>query len=355
MRKFLGFLSRVKPVQKTTKKDLMVFCRQFSILLEAGIPIIKALRILAGQKECAAISEALSGVIERIEAGNSLSSAFAANRHVFPPVMTNTVKSGEEGGTLPGVMNKLAAHFEREYGLQEKIKTSVTYPAFVLATSLLVALFLLIQVLPSFKHIFLGLGMDMPLFTRCLVAIGEALKRNWLFIIFFAGLLLLAARHILPGIYRDSWLLKTPVAGSLYRKLTTARFAGNLGMLLHSGVDLLTSIDLAAGVCPGNSYAAVLRDAKEAVRQGRSLTEPLEASTLFPQTALEMIKVGEETGMMDAMLLKIAAYYEAEADYYVKRLGSLVEPVLILVLAFMIGGIALSLIIPLTDIFYHIS
>ncbi|HHX76755.1 MAG TPA: type II secretion system F family protein, partial [Firmicutes bacterium] len=234
-------------MQKTTKKDLMVFCRQFSVLLEAGIPIIEALRILEGQKEYAAISMALSDVIKRIEVGNSLSSSLAANNHVFPPVMTGTVKAGEEGGTLPGVMSKLAAYFEREYGLQEKIKASVTYPAFVLATSLLVALFLLIQVLPSFKHIFFSLGMDMPLITRYLAALGEALKRNWLFAIFFAGLFLLVARRILSGIYKDSWVLRTPVAGSLYKKLATARFTGNLGMLLHSGVDLLTSIDLAAG------------------------------------------------------------------------------------------------------------
>ncbi|PKM83456.1 MAG: hypothetical protein CVU88_02875 [Firmicutes bacterium HGW-Firmicutes-13] len=345
--------------KKAGPRDLMVFCRQFATMLSAGITVLHSLRLISQKAENCLIGKAVDKIVLSLEQGKILSSSFAEHPRVFPGVFIHMIEAGEAGGFLEEVLYKLADHFEKEHDLKEKVKTAAAYPLIILVVSFFVTGFLIIKVLPTFTIIYSGMGVELPPLTGLLIGLGEMVKKYALTILIYMIIsILVMLRYIKSSSGRarlDKLLFLIPVYGNLSRKIMTARFARMLGLLIGSGVGLLKSLELVENISGNILLSRALRHTREIVLQGHSITEPLAQSSLFPSMVVEMIQVGEDTGSLDNILLKTALYLENEIEYMVERLTAIVEPLLIVILAFVVGTIALSVLTPMFDLFQHIG
>jgi type IV pilus assembly protein PilC len=347
--KIPGFGKRVK------LKDLAIFGRQFATMINSGLSLLRALSILAEQTENSYFAEIIREVRNDVETGNALSTSMAKHPDVFPPLMVNMCKAGEVGGFLDTVLLKIAENYEAEVKLRGKIKAAMTYPTVVFMMAILALIVMLIFVVPTFAKIFHGLGGTLPAPTRVLVAMSKMMKFGLPFLIIatiggFIGYKKIKNKERTRRIV-DPVKLKLPVFGPLFQKVALARFARNLGTMMHAGVPILQSLDIVADT-GGN---IILRDAvvavQDSVRQGESLSHPLTQHPIFPPMVVQMMSVGEETGALDTMLHKIAEFYDQEVEATTEALTALIEPIMIAVLGGMVGSMIVALYMPMFKVF----
>ena len=347
----MNFLQR----RKGRSKDLMVFCRQFSTLMTAGVTVLAAVKILTEQNARRPLGLPLQGVLKGLENGRSLSHSFARDTRAFPLLFVSMVEAGESGGRLEEVLQRLADYYEKEHDLRERMKTALIYPAMILAAAGAALVFIIVKVLPVYTDVFLYFGAELPLLTRLFLDLGRWVALWWhtalpalLFLVLLTGkgFSSRAGRALL-----DRLLARVPVYGHLFRKVVVARFARVMGILLSSGLNLMTSLELTENSLGNSLYAAFLREARLNIGRGHSISGTMGGTRLFPPLAVKMIHIGEQTGTLETMFHKIADFTEGEIKYAVDRLSSLIEPVLVLFLAIFVGVMAMSVFLPMFDMF----
>jgi type IV pilus assembly protein PilC len=333
-------------------KELAVFTRQFSVMIDAGLPLVQCLEILASQQENKLFQKVLTGTRSAVEGGSNLSAAMKQYPKVFDPLYSNMVEAGETGGILDTILQRLSTYIEKNVKLKAAVKSAMIYPIGVLSIAGGVITLLLWKVVPIFATLFAGLGVDLPLPTKIVIAMSNFVGSIFGLLIvvgFVASIFGLKFWHGTPqGRYiLDSIILKLPVLGILMRKIAVARFTRTLGTLISSGVPILEGLDITAKTSGNAVVERALFQVRKALEEGKSLTEPLKDSQVFPGMVTQMIAVGEQTGAMDAMLQKIADFYEDEVDAAVKDLLTALEPIMIVFLGVVVGGVVISMYLPL--------
>jgi type IV pilus assembly protein PilC len=336
---------------KIKVKDLAVFCRQAATMIEAGIPLLQCLNILTQQTESKKLREILKAVIMDIENGKSLSEAFRIHQRYLPGIFIDMLTAGEVSGTLDQAMDRLANQFEKDHELKEKIKSAMTYPLVIGAFAFLAMVILLVVVVPIFVEIFEQVGAELPLPTRIMLGFSKACTNFW-FLILPAPLLLYFGLKSFAATDRgkvitDRLLLKLPVYGKLTQKTITARFARTLATLLKSGVPLMQSLESVENVVGNTQVTKIIKAARENIKEGENMSPILLNASFFPPMAVNMIAIGEESGALDALLEKVAIYYEQEVETLVAKLSSVIEPLMIAGVGIMVGFIAVSIYLPL--------
>jgi type IV pilus assembly protein PilC len=333
-------------------KELAVFTRQFSVMIDAGLPLVQCLEILAGQQENKTFQKVLTGVRASVEGGASLANSMKQFEKIFDPLYYNMVDAGETGGILDTILQRLSSYIEKNVKLKRAVKSAMIYPIAVLGIAGGVIILLLWKVVPIFTQLFNGLGVDLPLPTRIVISLSNFIGSIYGFIIV---VFLAASAFAVKTWYAtpqgrmaiDTLILKIPLVGPLMRKIAVARFTRTLGTLISSGVPILEGLDITARTSGNAVVEKAIIQTRKAVEAGRSLVEPLKETEVFPGMVTQMIGVGEQTGAMDAMLQKIADFYEDEVDAAVKDLLTAMEPLMIVILGVVVGGIVISMYLPL--------
>ncbi len=336
---------------KIKVKDLAVFCRQNATMIEAGIPLLQCLNILTQQTESKKLREILKAVIMDIENGKSLSEAFRVHQRYLPDIFIDMLTAGEVSGTLDQAMERLANQFEKDHELKEKIKSAMTYPLVIGAFAFLAMAILLVVVVPIFVEIFEQVGAELPLPTRIMLGVSKVCSNFWYLILpapllLYFGLKSFAATDR-GKVITDRLLLKLPVYGKLTQKTITARFARTLATLLKSGVPLMQSLETVENVVGNTQVTKIIKAARENIKEGENMSPILLNASFFPPMAVNMIAIGEESGALDALLEKVAIYYEQEVETLVAKLSSVIEPLMIAGVGIMVGFIAVSIYLPL--------
>ena len=334
-------------------KELAIFTRQFSVMIDAGLPLVQCLEILAGQQENKIFQKILNGVRASVEGGATLSASMKQYEKVFDPLYYNMVEAGETGGILDTILQRLSSYIEKNVKLKRAVKSAMIYPVAVIGIAVMVITLLLWKVVPIFTTLFNGLGVDLPLPTRIVIGMSKFIGSIYGFLIFVfvvgVGVALKLWYGTPPGRVTLSTMscLKLPLVGMLLRKIAVARFTRTLGTLISSGVPILEGLDITARTSGNAVVERAISQTRKAVEAGRSLVDPLKETDVFPGMVTQMIGVGEQTGAMDAMLQKIADFYEDEVDAAVKDLLTALEPMMILFLGIVVGGIVVSMYLPL--------
>jgi len=332
-------------------KDIAIFFRQFSVMIDAGLPLVQCLEILAANQENPAFQKTLTGVRTTVEGGATLANAMKGYPKIFDDLTTNMIEAGETGGILDIILQRLAIYIEKAVKLRAAVKSALIYPVSVVSLAFLIVGALLKWVVPIFSNLFIGLGVALPLPTRIVMGLSAFVGQFWwIFIVGIAGLVfgMKQIRKNPKGrYYFDYALLKLPILGQLLRKIAVARFTRTLGTLITSGVPILEGLSITARTSGNAVLEEALMKVRKAIEEGRTIVDPLRESGVFPNMVTQMIGVGEATGAMDAMLQKIADFYEDEVDSATKDMLAMLEPVIIGLLGVMIGGIVISLYMPL--------
>jgi type IV pilus assembly protein PilC len=333
-------------------KELAVFTRQFSVMIDAGLPLVQCLEILGGQQENKTFQKVLSSVRSSVEGGTTLSAAMKQHEKIFDPLYYNMIEAGETGGILDTILQRLATYIEKNVKLKRAVKSAMIYPISVMSIAVGVIVLLLWKVVPIFVNLFNGLNVDLPLPTRIVIALSNFIGSifGFLILVFLVGVgLALKFWYATPPgkMSIDTILLKLPVLGVVLRKIAVARFTRTLGTLISSGVPILEGLDITARTSGNAVVEKAINQTRRAVEAGRSLVDPLKETDVFPNMVTQMIGVGEQTGAMDAMLQKIADFYEEEVDAAVKDLLTALEPMMIVFLGIVVGGVVISMYLPL--------
>ncbi len=341
-------------------KDLAVFTRQFSVMIDAGLPLVQCLEILAGQQENKVFQKVLTATRASVEGGTTLSAAMRQHEKVFDALYVNLVEAGETGGILDTILQRLSLYIEKNVKLKRAVQSAMVYPIVVLSVAGLVIILLLWKVVPIFATLFLGLGVDLPLPTRVVIGLSNFVGSifGFLILIAFVGVIVALKVWYKTPVGRmaiDRLLLKLPLLGLLLRKIAVARFTRTLGTLISSGVPILEGLDITARTSGNAVIEASLLEVRKALEGGRNLADPLRDTNVFPGMVTQMIGVGEQTGAMDAMLQKIADFYEDEVDAAVKDLLAAMEPLMIVILGVVVGGIVISMYLPLFSLIGQLS
>lgn len=334
--------------------DLVVFSRQLATMIDSGIPLVQSLGILSEQIENKNLKNIVIIVRQDIEAGMSFYNALARHPKVFSELFVNMTRAGEASGMLDEVLDRLASYLEKQAVLNRKIRSSLVYPAVVVTLAVVITGVLLLKVVPTFKGIFEMLGGDLPLPTRILIGISDLLGKSFLFIVvlsIISGFFLKKYINTEKGRYNfDSQKLKMPVLGALFRKIAIAKFSRTFSTLVKSGVAILNALEIVAKTSGNKVVEEAVANCRIAVRNGEPISQPLYKSTVFPPMVCRMIGVGESTGQLEKMLSKIADFYEEQVDAAVAALTSMIEPLVISFLGIVIGGIVISLFMPIFKI-----
>ena len=341
-------------------KELAIFTRQFSVMIDAGLPLVQCLEILASQQENQLFQKVLGGTRGSVEGGATLSAAMRQYPKVFDALYVNMVEAGETGGILDTILQRLSTYIEKNVKLQRAVKSALVYPVGVLTVAAGVITLLLWKVVPIFATLFAGLGVDLPLATKIVIALSNFVGSIFGLLIVVAivgiGVGLKVWYGTEQGRYAiDYTILRLPVLGILMRKIAVARFTRTLGTLISSGVPILEGLDITAKTAGNAVVERALKRVRRSLEEGKSLTEPLKDSEVFPGMVTQMIAVGEQTGAMDAMLQKIADFYEEEVDAAVKDLLTALEPVMIVFLGLVVGGVVISMYLPLFTLIGKLS
>jgi general secretion pathway protein F len=332
--------------------DLLNFTTELASLLEAGLPLDRSLNILAGISENKEKQALIQSILRSIREGSSFSDALQKNPRMFPRLYINMIRAGETGGVLPVVLEKLTEFLESSQELKEQVLSSMIYPIILVSTGGLSVIILLTYVLPKFSVIFSELGSSLPFSTQILLSFSQGLKTYWwiVLILFFLGWMLFRT-YTKSEQGRNRWDgIKLKLMGEIIRKLETARFCRTLGTLIKSGVPLLQALKNSRDVISNQAIASALEPVSKGVQEGQGISLPLAAAGVFPPLAISMIKVGEETGQLDTMLLKVAAAYEKSLRVSIKRFISFLEPAMILGMGLVIGFIVLSMLMAIFSI-----
>jgi type IV pilus assembly protein PilC len=336
---------------KVGTKDIAVFFRQFSVMIDAGLPLVQCLEILAANQENQAFQKTLTGVRTTVEGGATLANAMRQYPNVFDDLTTNMIEAGETGGILDIILQRLATYVEKAVRLRAAVKSALIYPVAVVSIAVLIVGALLKWVVPIFANLFAGLGVNLPLPTRIVMGLSAFVQTFW-WMVFVAIIGLFFGikqirKHPRGKYYFDKGLLYIPVIGSLLRKIAVGRFTRTLGTLITSGVPILEGLTITAQTSGNAVLEEALMKVRKAIEEGRTIVDPLRECGVFPNMVTQMIGVGEATGAMDSMLQKIADFYEEEVDAATKDMLAMLEPLIIGVLGIMIGGIVISLYMPL--------
>ena len=339
---------------KVKLKIMAVFSRQFATMVNSGLPILRALSILSEQTESKELANVLTRVRLDVEQGFSLSSAMAKHPKVFDNLYVSMIKAGETGGVLDSVLLRLADQIEKEVSLRQRIKSAMTYPVVVLVMVTFILAAMLLFVVPQFESIYAGLGGTLPLPTRLLLAVSEAIRSYWyLFVLFIVMFIIGLRRYKKTESGReviDRFKLRVPIFGPLFRKTALSRFASTLGVLLRSGVPILQALDIVAETVNNKVISKAVVDVQGSVREGESIAKPLASHAVFPPMVVQMLAVGEETGAVDTMLEKVAMFYDNEVTAAVDSLTSLIEPLMIAVIGGAVGMAVIALYLPMFNI-----
>jgi len=336
---------------KVKTKEIAIFFRQFSVMIDAGLPLVQCLEILAANQENMAFQKTLTGVRTSVEGGSTLANAMRQFPKVFDDLSTNMIEAGETGGILDTILQRLAAYVEKAVKLRAAVKSALIYPVSVISIAVLIVGALLKWVVPIFSNLFAGLGVALPLPTRIVMGLSAFVGHFWwvgiasCFGLFFG--LKQIRKHPQGRYHFDKVLLYLPVMGDLLRKIAVARFTRTLGTLITSGVPILEGLSITARTSGNAVLERALMNVRKSIEEGRTIVDPLKECGVFPNMVSQMIGVGEATGAMDAMLQKIADFYEDEVDAATKDLLAMLEPVIIGVLGVCVGGIVISLYMPL--------
>ena len=343
--KIPGFGGRVKD------KDLTVFTRQIATMINAGLPLVQSLEVLASQQLNKRFKRVLIKIRQDVEGGSTFAASLKQHPTVFTPLYMSMVEAGEAGGFLDTVLNRLAGYIEKSMTLRRKVKGAMIYPATIITVAVAVVIFLLIFVIPTFKALFQGFGAALPLPTRIVLELSRLVKTHLL-----AGLgTLVGAVFGVRFYYRtekgkkviDSLLLRLPVIGQLIRKVSVAKFTRTLGTLVSSGVPILDGLNITARVAGNKVVEEAILKTRSSIAEGKTIADPLGASGIFPPMVVQMISVGEQTGALDSMLAKIADFYDAEVDQAVANLTTLLEPLMIVFLGVVVGGVIIAMYLPI--------
>jgi type IV pilus assembly protein PilC len=336
---------------KVAVKDIAVFFRQFSVMIDAGLPLVQCLEILASNQENQAFQKTLTGVRTTVEGGSTLANAMRQYPTVFDDLTTNMIEAGETGGILDIILQRLATYVEKAVRLRSAVKSALIYPVAVVSIAVLIVGALLKWVVPIFANLFAGLGVTLPLPTRIVVGLSAFVQAFWwIFLVGGVGLVFgvkQMRKHPRGRYYFDKGLLYLPVIGTLLRKIAVGRFTRTLGTLITSGVPILEGLTITAKTSGNAVLEEALMKVRKAIEEGRTIVDPLRECGVFPSMVTQMIGVGEATGAMDSMLQKIADFYEEEVDAATKDMLAMLEPAIIGTLGVTIGGIVISLYMPL--------
>jgi len=340
----IGFKSRI------TTRDLGVFTRQFATMINAGLPMVQCLDILSSQSEKPNFKKIIAEVQSDVEAGSTLAEALKKHS-CFSDLYVNMVDAGEAGGILDIILNRLAVYLEKADALIKKVKTAMTYPAVVFTVAIGATTFMLLFIIPTFAQMFTDFGGTLPMPTRIVMGLSSFLRANWwLLLLVIVGGVIGIRRYYktTSGHYRiDRMLLKTPVLGSVIRKASVARFTRTLGTLVSSGVPILNGLEITARTAGNKVIEEAITNTRTSISEGNTIAEPLKASGVFPPMVVQMIGVGEQTGALDEMLEKVADFYDSEVDAAVSALTSIIEPLLIVFMGGVVGGMLIAMYLPM--------
>ena len=345
--------------KKVKDRDLALFTRQFSVMIESGLPLVQCLKILAMQQQKKSFQAILLGVQKDVESGMSLADAMEKYPHVFDSLYVNMIRAGEAGGILDVILKRLSAYMEKMVKLKSSIKSALIYPAVVISVAITAVFILLWKVIPTFASLFEGLGADLPVPTKIVIAISKFLQHFGLLIVILVAL----------GIYGikkwyqtekgkkvlDNLMLKIPVIGMLIAKITIARITKTLSTLVSSGIAILDALEITAKAAGNVIFEETVMKIRGEIEKGRDMATPMEESGMFPTMVIQMVRVGEQTGELDAMLERVSQFYEDEVDRAVANLMSLLEPLLLVFLGVTIGSIVVAMYMPMFSLIAKLS
>ncbi|WP_373501263.1 type II secretion system F family protein [Desulfococcus sp.] len=342
-----------------TNKDIIIFCRQFSTMIDAGLPIIQCLELLAAQSENKTFVNILKEVKEDLEGGATLADALKKHPKEFNDLFVNMVAAGEAGGILDAILKRLSETLEKAERLKAKVKSAMLYPAITLAVAVIVVIVIMIFVIPVFQKMFGEMGQALPSMTMMVIHLSEFTKDNIFYMVIAAGLLGFMFRKYY-GTDKgrriiDRFLLKLPVMGSLIRKVAVAKFTRTMGTMLSSGVAILDGLDIVAKTAGNKIVETAIYGVRSSIKEGQTMAAPLAGSGVFPPMVCSMIAVGESTGALDSMMVKIADFYDEEVDEAVERLTEMIEPFMICFLGVVVGGVVIAMYLPIFSMASGIS
>ena len=345
--------------RKVSAEEFAVFCRQLATLIRAGVTILESVHIMAEQAESKPLRKALAQVAQSISQGRQLSDAVAETPDIFPVIFVNMVRAGEVAGNLDDVLDRMARYFEKSYYLREKVKSALAYPLIVGSVSVMVTVFMLVKIVPTFVGIFASYHAQLPLPTRIVLAVSNILANDW-WIILIVVIALVGGNVVLNRRrtwvrFKDRLKLRLPIFGVLIQKSVVARMARTMSSLFASAVPIVQSLKIVSEIVGNTVVADALMDSATSLQGGQSLAAPIAKSRLFPPLVAHMITIGEQTGNLDFMLEKIADFYEAEVETYADRLKSLLEPIMILILAAIVGTIVTAVLLPSFSLISHMG
>ncbi len=349
-----GLLGLIKPRPSCRRDQLVLFTRQLSTMISAGVPLLESLEVLHEQADTAGFRLVLDSVIESVRGGTDLSTALEKFGRVFPSIYVSMVRAGEVSGQLDDILVRLAEYMEASQKLKREIRAAMTYPVVSLVLVVGITMFLMVGIVPKFKEIFDSLEISLPGLTRSVLAISLGIKDNVLeSVVAFIGLIVLVMiwKRSRPGRRQCDWIiLHLPVFGPLFRKVALSRFSRTFATLIKSGVPILGALEIVAETAGNSVISEVVESAKENVRQGHTLAEPLMQSKVFPPMVTRMVQIGEKSGSLEQLLEKISDFYDDQVSASVKTLTSLIEPIMIGIMGFMVGGIVLSVFLPIFEL-----
>jgi len=332
-------------------KDLAVFTRQFSVMNDAGLPIVQCLDILGNQQENQIFKKTVLSVRNDVESGSTLSEALRLHPKIFDRLFCNLVEAGETGGILDTILRRLADYIEKSLALKRKIKSAMIYPSTIIFVAVVVVFFIMIAVIPTFSTIFDEMGVDLPLPTRITLGLSQIMRGYWYLFVGGAFGIVAAIKYYYKtdgGRHKiDRLLLKLPVFGLIIQKSAIAKFSRTLGTLIGSGIPILDGLDITARTAGNIIVEDAVLLARTSISEGKTISEPLQESKVFPPMVIQMINVGEKTGAMEGMLNKVAEFYEEEVDTAVSNLTQLLEPMLMMFLGTVIGFIIVAMYMPM--------
>jgi type IV pilus assembly protein PilC len=337
--------------QRTSVKDLGVFTRQFATMINAGLPMVQCLDVLASQTEKEFFRRSVAQVTSDVEGGSTLGEALAKHPKIFSKLFVNMVEAGEAGGILDVILNRLAVYLEKADALHRKIKGAMTYPTVVCIVALGATIFMLMFIIPTFARMFTDFGGKLPLPTQIVMGLSTFLRNFWYIMVgAIVGAVILFKRFYATDLGKlkvDGFLLKIPVLGMVLRKGAVARFTRTLGTLISSGVPILNGLDITARTAGNRVIENAVFATRDSISQGNTISEPLKKSGVFPPMVTQMISVGEQTGALDEMLEKIANFYDDEVDTAVDSLTAIIEPVMIVIMGVVVGGMLIAMYLPM--------
>ena len=340
-----GFRAKVKP------KDVMIFTRQFATMIDAGLPIVQGLDILCQQTENKLFRNIIRTVKQDVEGGITLAEALKKHPQVFDDLYVNMVSAGEAGGVLNTILTRIAIFIEKATKLKRKVKGAMIYPATIVIVAVAVVTILLIYVIPVFGELYGGMGKALPAPTQITINISNWFRAYFLYIVGVIAAIIVGIRLYYKTnngkLLIDGWMLRMPVIGDLIRKVAVARFAQNMSVLLTSGVPILDGLAITAKTAGNKVVEQAVMRCRVSISQGKTVAEPLAESKIFPPMVCQMVAIGENTGSLDSLLKKVAEFYEDEVDSAVANLTALMEPMIMIVLGVIIGGLVISMYLPI--------